>query len=228
MTALGRELALLQPIIRGARQVAPVAILWPIRSFAALPDADFTADSPLRDDLVRLIRLCLDRQVGLHLLDEADLGRARPAGGEIRIGDARCSHTLIPSCLVLRRDTVSRLREASGAGVTVLRAGRGPRWQQGDRALEPLDPAWCPAAEANQAVSMLPRLVDLGADGEDIRCTAWERDGRSTVLLMNLRRREVRIDAGGTPVTLLPGKIEKLVRGKDRSRSGLENRTIRS
>ena len=39
--ALGHEMAQLQGVIRDARQIAPVAILWPIRSFAAQPPADF-------------------------------------------------------------------------------------------------------------------------------------------------------------------------------------------
>ena len=80
MVALGRELAQWQLTIRDAKQIAPVAIVWPIRSFAAMPLADltpkaFTVDCPLRNELMQLIRSCLDRQVGLQLIDEADLWR---------------------------------------------------------------------------------------------------------------------------------------------------------
>ena len=207
MVALGRELAGLQAVVRDCRQVAPVAILWPIRSFAALPPADFTADSPLRNDLVRLVRLCLDRQVGLHLLDEADLWQARIADRELRLGKASYSHLLVPSCLVLHERTVGKLREAARSGVTVLRAGQAPRWQQTQMGLEPLALDWCPAGEPAEVVGKLPRLVDLGPDGTDIRCTAWQRGDRRTRLLMNLGRQPVRATADGKEVSLSPGAI---------------------
>ena len=176
MVALGRELAALQPIVRDATQIAPVAMLWPIRSFAALPPAEFTADSPLRNELVRLVQLCLDHQVGLHLIDEADLWRAKLDGGQLTLGKATYSHVLIPSCTVLHQRTVQALRAAADEGVTVLRAGEPPRWQQTESGLEPLDFGWCPAGPPAEAVATLPRLAQVAPDGTDIRCTEWERD----------------------------------------------------
>jgi hypothetical protein len=207
MVALGRELAELQPIVRDAKQIAPVALLWPIRSFAALPPAEFTADSPLRNELVRLVQLCLDYQVGLHVIDEADLWRAKLDGGRLTLGKATYSHVLVPSCTVLHQRTVQALRAAAEKGAVVLRAGESPRWQQTEAGLEPLEFAWCPARPPADAVGTLPRLAQVTPDGVDIRCTEWERDGRRTRLVISLRGQDAQISIDGQNVTLPPRKI---------------------
>lgn len=224
MVRLNRELAGLQAIVRDATQVAPVAIVWPIRSFAALPPTAFTADCPLRNDLVRLIQLCLDRQVGIQLLDEADLWRAGLADGHLRLGRASYSHVLLPPSMVLHARTIAKLREAGAAGVTVLRAGQSPKWQQTDAGLEPAQLDWCPAAEPAEAVKRLPRLAEIGPDAADIRCTAWRPamassnparagGGTTTRLLMNLRSTPAQVTVDGKAMVLAPGAIEVIGRG---------------
>ena len=207
MVALSRELAALQPIVRDAAQVAPVAIVWPIRSFAVQAPASFTDDSPLRNDLVRLVVLCLDYQVGLHLIDEADLWQARIADRQVTLGKARYSHVLLPSCTVLHQRTIGKLREAAQAGVTVLRAGQSPKWQQADARLEPSVMDWCPSMEPLAAVKSLPRLVQLEPDGLDIRCTAWRHGAQSARLLVSLREKPAAVAADGQALTLQPGQI---------------------
>jgi hypothetical protein len=215
MVALGRELAEWQPVVREATQVAPVAVLWPIRSFLALPLAgpqgqDFTGDWPLRDELVQLVQRCLDRQVGVHFLDEEDLWRAALDGGRLVLGRAAYEHILIPSSLVLHARTVHKLRAAQSAGLTVVCAGQSPRWQQTDRGVEPLELDWCPRREAAAAVAGLPRLVRLEGDGTDIRCTAWRHGSETTRLLMNLNPRPVSCRMDGRELTLEPGRLHKL------------------
>jgi hypothetical protein len=219
MVRLNHELAALQAVVRDATQIAPVAIVWPIRSFAALPPATFTADSPLRNELVRFIQFCLDRQVGLQLLDEADLWRATLADRHLRLGKASYSHVVLPSTIVLHAQSVARLRDACTAGVTVLRAGRAPKWQQTDTGLQPVQLDWCPAAEPAEAVKRLPRLAEIGPDATDIRCTAWRRvgwvsdpsnvrDGKTTRLLINLRTTLAKVTIDGQDMVLQPGKIQ--------------------
>jgi hypothetical protein len=224
MVRLNRELAGLQAIVRDSTQIAPVAIVWPIRSFAALPPTGFTEDSPLRKELVRLIQLCLDRQVGVQLLDEADLWRAGMADRQLRLGKASYSHVVLPSSLVLHARTIGRLREVADAGVTVLRAGQAPKWQQTDAGLEPVQLDWCPAAEPAEAVKRLPRLAEPGPDATDIRCTAWRHGspisnpshpgGGSTTtrLLMNLRSTPAQVTIDGQSVVLAPGAIHVVAR----------------
>jgi len=210
MVAVSRQLAQLQPIVRDALQVAPVAILWPIRSFAALPSAEFTADSPLRNELVALVQQCLDRQVGIHLLDEADLWRAQLVGSELRLGNAGYSHLVVPPCLVVHEKTVQKLREAAKTGLKVLRVGAGAAWQQGPDALVSAAWDWCPGASTREIVQKLPRLIDLAPDAADIRCTVWQRGDRRTRLLINLRTNPAEVTIHGKPLALAPGEVHVL------------------
>ncbi|MGO8746057.1 MAG: glycosyl hydrolase [Thermoguttaceae bacterium] len=210
MVKLGRELGQLQDVVRDVRQIAPVAILWPIRSFAVQPPTDFRADSPLRNELVRVIQQCLDRQVGVHLLDEADLWRSTVVDRELRLGKARYSHVILAGCSVVHENTIVKLRSATQAGVTVLRVGRGPQWQQNQASVEPMRLDWCPGGEAAEVVGRLPRLVDLGPDGTDIRCTAWQHGDRCTRLLMNLGNKPVDVTIGRKQSVLTPGEVAVL------------------
>ena len=207
MVTLGRDLAKLQLLIRDARQIAPVAVLWPIRSFAALPPAEFTADSPLRNELVALIQMCLDQQIGLHVIDEADLWRAAPDGRELKLGKAAYSHVLVPTCVVLHERTVASLRAASDKGVQVLLVGKPPRWQQTDTSVEPTDFRWCVAQPLPDAVGSLPRLAQITPDGTDIRCTMWEKDGRRMRLIISLRSQVAEGAIDGQSVTLQPREV---------------------
>ncbi|NUQ65603.1 MAG: hypothetical protein HUU20_24300 [Pirellulales bacterium] len=212
MVELGREMAGLQAWVRDATQIAPVAVLWPIRSFMAMPmetraGENFTGDWPLRNETVELVRACLDRQVGIHLIDEADLWRADLADGRLRLGKAVYSHVVIPPCLVVHSQTVARLRDAAKMGVEVVQAGDPPRWQETERCLEPLAAAWPAAANRARAVAGLPRLLDLEDNGQDIRCTVWQSNGRTVKLLMNLNAQPVRARIGERELTLEPGRI---------------------
>ena len=112
MVKLEKELARWQLVIRGATQVAPVAILWPIREFMAQPFTAYTHESPRRDQFVALVRDCLDRQVGLHLIDEADVWRATAEPGTLALGRARYSHILIPPGFTPQQQTLEKLRAA--------------------------------------------------------------------------------------------------------------------
>lgn len=210
MVALGHEMAKLQGTVRDARQIAPVAILWPIRSFTAQPPTDFTAPAPLRDEFVRLVTMCLDHQVGIHFLDEADLWRCGLAGRELRLGKSRYSHVLLAACPVVHENTLAKLRRAAQAGVRVVRVGRGPEWQETKTSVEPARLDWCAGRDAAAAVGQLPRLVDLKPDGSDIRCTAWQRGNRATRLLMNLRSTPAEATVDGKRLQLAPGVIYPL------------------
>jgi hypothetical protein len=210
MVALGHEMAKLQSTVRDARQIAPVAILWPIRSFAAQPPADFTAPSPLRDEFVRLVTMCLDCQVGIHFLDEADLWRSQLVGRELRLGKARYSTVVLAACPVVHADTLAKLRLAAQAGVRVARVGPGPEWQETKTCVEPARPDWLSGGDAATVIGQLPRLAELTPDGTDIRCTAWQRGNRTTRLLMNLRGTPAAVAVDGKRLRLAPGVIYPL------------------
>ena len=105
MTELHREIGEYQQVILGARQEAPVAILWPIRSFLA-QNNDWQAEpGGMRRDLALLLLRCLEQHVGVHLLDEADLWQAQSSGNTLRLGRACYEHILLPSCTVLHEQT---------------------------------------------------------------------------------------------------------------------------
>lgn len=112
MVALGQELAGGQALIRAATQLAPVAVLWPIREFMARPFEAYTHTSPLRDQLVELVRQLLDRQVGVHFLDEADVARAIAGQGSLTLGRARYTHVLTPPGFKPQLATLAKLRSA--------------------------------------------------------------------------------------------------------------------
>jgi hypothetical protein len=199
-----------QRLIAGKRQVAPVALLWPIRSFTALIREAYAHDCPLRDEFVEFVRQCLDRQVGLQFLDEATLREARPAGGELRIGRARYSHVVLCAARVLHADTLAALRRAGEAGVRVLGVGTVPEWVQSSSGVAPAERPWWPVQPAEQVVDALPRLVTIALDGTDVRCTAWQDDRGTTRLLLNLRREARSLRADGQTLTLPPDTVAPL------------------
>jgi hypothetical protein len=207
MVALGHDLARLQPLIRDARQVAPVALLWPIRSFAAQPSAQFTADVPLRNEFVALVQECLDHQIGVHVIDEADLWRATAENGRLTLGKAAYTHLVVPTSLVLHERTIASLRKAADERTEVLLAGAPPRWQQTDEALEPADLTWCPSLSPAEAVRRLPRLAQIAPDGTDIRCTEWETRDHHVRLIISLRSQPVEVTVDGRSVTLQPRAV---------------------
>jgi hypothetical protein len=61
---IDREVAKVQPVVRGATQVAPVALLWNVRSWW-MQDIDWQNETTgMRRDFEQLLAACLDRQVG--------------------------------------------------------------------------------------------------------------------------------------------------------------------
>ena len=206
MVELGRELADLQSAIRDAAQIAPVAILWPIRSYAALSVDALEVGDGWRDQLVELLRRCLDQQSGVHFIDEADLCRATIADGHIKLGRAIYSHILIPDCLILAASTIQALREAAIADVSVVGTGTSPAWIQTETGIEPAGELPWKRVGLDDVMPQLPRLVIVDGDTTDIRCTAWERNGEITRLLINIndKKRD----------TVVDGKTIKLPRGK--------------
>ncbi len=223
MIQLNKEFSQLQPIVTDAVQVAPVAVLWPIRSFAAMPIAEDTFStsisnttfsledrSPLRNNLVQTIQTCLDHQVGLHILDEADLWRAKIDNRQITLGKAVYSHVLIPSCTVLHERSMEMLQQAIARGVIVIQTGQPPTWQQCAKQLQTVQIADAMRLLPVDAIEQLPKSITIEPDGTDIRCTVWRHDGKQVRLLMSLRTTPALVTVDGEPMNLLPGKIYTL------------------
>lgn len=207
MQDIASELAAIQSIVTDARQLAPVAVLWPIRSFHADPAVGYTHDSPRRDALVDVLRRCLDRQVGVHLLDEAALLDAHAEQGELILGKARYRHVLIAACSVLSEKTVLALRTAAQQGVAVTVVDQMPQWQQGDAGLTPFEnPGW-PIADRAAVIATLPRLIEVEPEAMDIRCTAWEKHGKLMYLLLNLHNQTQSLTVNDKPLEPQPNTV---------------------
>lgn len=188
MLEAGRCIAEAQQALRDAKQVAPVAILWPIRSFAAQPVRDMHAPSPLRDHLVQLLHACLSRQVGVHFIDEADLCRGQVHDGALTLGKARYTHIVVPEATVWARATIDQLAELNNAGVNVSYSGQPARWiDEGDR-FSNATPAEQGQGRIEDVVPSLPRLLDAATRTPGIRCTAWDSGGARTYMLMNISK----------------------------------------
>lgn len=207
MVKIHRELARIQPVMRDARQVAPVAILWTIRSFQMQNIEWQTDPSGMRRAMTGLLAACLDRQVGTHFLDEAILWTLKVGKGECAIGKARYTHILIPSATVLHEKTVRRLRELVKAGIRVTCTGDVPSRVQKAATVEHLELDFVERATIDAAVAGLPRLIDLPGNATDIRCTAWEKSGTTQRYLMNLRDTPYRAKLGKKSITLKPAEV---------------------
>jgi hypothetical protein len=205
MQAIARDLQPIQQVVRDAnRQVAPVAILWPIRSFQARGETWQADHAGLRAELVELLASCLDRQVGVHLIDEADLCEASIEVGQLRMGRATYRHVLVPGTLVLHEQTVAMLQRCEAAEMAVSWTGTPPKWVQGDRGLQP---AASTDTMPTDVVARLPRLLELTGDTRDIRCTGWQHDGRTAYLLMNLAAEPACLQLEGEAIELPPGQV---------------------
>jgi hypothetical protein len=204
MQKVSSEASEIQRLVAGKRQVAPVAILWPIRTFCALGKESYSQQSPLRDEFVDFVRQCLDRQVGIQFLDEEAMRRAEIREGRLRIGLASYSHVVLCAARIIRADTLTQLRRAHEAGVRVLCVGTRPAWQQTAAGLDRNPPEWCPVLPAARIVESLPRLAQVAPDGSDIRCTAWADESGVTRLLLNLSGEPRKLSVDGQPLQLGP------------------------
>ena len=211
MQQVDRSLREIDGKLIGATQVAPAAILWPVRSFQA--DATIWQAEPggMRREFLDLLHACLSNQIGTHLLDEEDLWTAPCAEGRLNLGRAAYSFILIPSCKVLHERTIRKLQTVIEQGITVRLVGDAPAYQQTGTAVAPVDFSWCPRWSVPSAVAELPRLVDLAGDRcEEVRCTSWTKNGERFSLLINIGKRDWEGTVDGQPVALPVGKIEVL------------------
>ena len=209
MPAIGERLKPIQQSTTDAKQIAPVAILWPIRSFSAIPFEPYTHDSPMRDDLVDLLLQCLARQVGVHLIDEDMLASLQVEAGYANVGKASYSHIIIPECVVIHEDSAAQLNRLAEQGITVLQTGEGPAWLQTATQLVKNEQQWGTPTPAAELADTLPRLVDVAPSAANVRCTVWEREGKRTALVMTLDDEAgCQVTVENQLLTLQPGEVQ--------------------
>ena len=112
---LAEDLKPVQEMLLGATQIAPVAILWPIKSFYHLNKFWQAEPGGLREELTGLVLACLEAHVGVQLLDEADFQNARLNNGTLRIGNASYSHVIVPGSTIWSKTTWDLLAKYAGS-----------------------------------------------------------------------------------------------------------------
>lgn len=202
----------------GATQIAPVAILWPIRSFQARGYDWQDPDHKPRNEFLRLVSLCLENQIGIQFVDEADLVKAKVKKGGFRIGRASFRHLLIPPVEVIDAGTIEFIETLRRAGIPITGVGKAPRhaYDAGKRFL--VKPGVCWESESftswiRGTLPGLPRLVRLSGKGlSEFRVTAWRKNKRETLLVMNLHSKERRIGVGGSEIRFGGGELVRFSR----------------
>ena len=208
MQEIDRSIRQIQGSLIGATQAAPVAILWPIRSFQVEAEVWQAEPGGMRGELLDLLYACLSHQVGTHLLDEEDLWDAPCSEGKLSLGRAEYSFVLVPTCKVLHRRSLEKLRAASEEGVTVYLAGDAPIYQQTEREVEAVDFSWCKRVSIADLVQALPRLTTVEGEGSDeIRCTSWVKGGAGFSLLINIGESDWEGTVNGQKMALPVGRI---------------------
>ena len=99
--------------------IAPVAIFWPIRNFQADSTPWRSEDSGPRRELNQLVLACLQAQVGVHLLDEAQLLEGEIRDGQLCVGQAKYEILLIPPTLVMTQRTLARLAKLRESDIRI-------------------------------------------------------------------------------------------------------------
>lgn len=210
---LGRiadEIKPIQAVVAGARQIAPVAIVWPIRTFQMLK-LDWENDSSgLRRAFNEFVGDCLDRQVGIHFLDESSLWQSIVEKDELRLGKACYTHVLVVSAHVLHERTLATLKAFEQSGGTTAFVDHLPKWVQSEKGVVasfPADGGGFVPTPAARVLAQLPRLLAGDNVVEDLRCTMWQAEGRTTTLLMNLAHQPRSMSIEGRVHTLVPGEV---------------------
>jgi hypothetical protein len=210
MVKIHKELAQIQEYTWGARQIAPVAVLWPIRTYW-IKNYDWQNEvEGHRKQFIDLISTLLDNQVGVHIIDEDVLQEAKANQGELSIGLARYNHILVPTATILQTGTIKALAKAAKADVKVSLTGLVPGRQfEADKVTE-IDWSFAKVSPTESVVKTLPRIIDIQSDGTDIRCTAWEKAGVTTRILMNIQEKAATVKAEGKTIKLAAGEVKFL------------------
>ncbi len=210
MVKIHKELADLQQYTWGARNVAPVAVVWPIRTYW-IHNYDWQNETTgHRRQFIDLISTLLDNQIGIQILDEDMLQKAAAKDGTLSIGLARFQHVLVPTATILQTASVKALAKAAKNGVDVQLTGVIPaRQYEGDQVTS-TDWSFAKVNPTKAAVETLPRHINIQGNATDIRCTAWEKDGITTRLLMNIQEVPVTIKVDGKSLKLAAGEVKVL------------------
>lgn len=205
---ISEDLKPVQELLLGATQIAPVAILWPIKSFH-MQNLPWQAEpGGLREELTDLVLKCLEAHVGIQLLDEADFQRARMENGILKIGKAAYSHVIVPGSTVWAGKTWDLLVKYSGEGLHIYEYGTKPCYLENVTEVEHIDLHPFKELTAVSIKDELPALLNIASgDSENIRVSGWVKDDGKYYLLCYLGNGVVSAEADNEPLELSGNKI---------------------
>ena len=205
---LAEELKPVQEILLDATQIAPVAILWPIKSFHMLNLPWQAEPGGLREELTGLLLSSLESHVGIHFLDEADFQNARLENGILRFGKAAYSHVIVPGSTVWSGKTWDLLVKYSREKLHVYQYGTKPCYLENMEEVEHIDSYPFKDLTAVSIKSELPALLNVASgDAENIRVSGWMKDGCKYYLLCYLGAGFISVKADNEPLELSGSKI---------------------
>ena len=217
------ELKPVQEILLGATQIAPVAILWPIKSFHMLNLPWQAEPGGLREELTGLLLKCLEFHVGIHFLDEADFQRAVLEEGILRIGKAAYSHVIVPGSTVWSGKTWDLLVKYSGEKLHVYQYGTSPRYLENMTEVEHIDMHPFKMLTPVNIKTELPALMKVSSgDAENIRVSGWMKDGCKYYLfcylgdgVISAETNNESLELSGNKITIIMGaQTEVCIRSK--------------
>ncbi len=184
---LSKDLTSVQELLLGASQIAPVAILWPIKSFHLLGKFWQFEPGGLRGELTALVLACLEAHVGIQLLDEADFQSATMINGKLTIGNATYSHIIVPGSSIWSKATWDLLAHYTELKLKIYQFGTRPRFLETPDGIEEFGRAPFNELTETMIKNELPRLQDIQSAGStDIRITGWIKNGHEFYLLCYL------------------------------------------
>ncbi|MFA6567260.1 MAG: glycosyl hydrolase [Victivallales bacterium] len=184
---LSQDLEPFQEMLLGATQIAPVAILWPIKSFQLLNKFWQAEPGGLREELTCLVMSCLEAHVGIQLLDEADFQNAKMKNGTLRIGNASYSHVIVPGSTIWRKNTWDLLEKHSQENIHVYQYGTRPRYFETATGIEKNKCVSFNELTKAMIKNDMPKLMDLkSSNSKDVRITGWTKNGKKFHLLCYL------------------------------------------
>lgn len=184
---LSKDLKPVQEMLLGATQIAPVAILWPIKSFHLLNKFWQSEPGGLRGELTDLVLACLEAHVGIQLLDEADFQNAKIKNGALKTGNASYSHVIVPGSTIWSKSTWDLLAKYAGSDLRIYRHGTSPRYLETSAGIEKISGTTFEELTGEMVKNDLPKLMNIKSAGSaDIRISGWIKNKKTFHLLCHL------------------------------------------
>ncbi len=211
LSKLNKSIQEVQSIMIGAKQIAPIAILWPIKSFLVKNAWWQAEDNGLRQEFNMFILKCLQNQLGIQLLDEEDFHKTKIRNGKVCIGNAKYSQIIIPPSLIWSEKTWSLLEEYQNNNIDIFQYGTQPKYLKGVDKIKELDNQ--PFAKLSEN-KLIKNINITSLDKDNIRVTKWEKDKKIFYTLFYLGKGECEARCLGEKLLLSSEKITVLCEKK--------------